>query len=410
MRSSLLTLLLLISANFGNCQSFEIPKEVYPFYDVIEWKGFGAILMNRDPAGLKRKINMTLVSTLQTSTWNQSFSAQGKDVYYISSENARYVYFIDNLELIDGKYFFSQLSSAGSVKSSFSTLSTVFKKLGDFDFNEMKLMDVVTTDKALVHIFRYHNAKERKYTEIAVFMTHHNLINYVTIIGDTPEDALKDDYFGHWKYVGFNGEQIYFANREKQTKQKGWAIKEFNSKAELKQSTFLPDAELPFESVENKGFGTIGKNFLSTKNDIESSVLSSINGKFYITGIVTQNGKRELKSFKWGEGKWEPFSSYAIEITGKAKGQVKLGVYPLNEGLGVKWEQGTNGSIVFMPFEKSKQTVVTPISDKVTFNPSRMIIADHPSELAVDLPDRRLYFNYKQLNNTGSVKFEFIKK
>lgn len=404
-------LFFILFIRFGaNCQTFEIPKEEYSFYDIIEWKGFGGILLNRDPSGLKRKINMTLVSNLQTSTWNQSFNPKGADAFYISSDNARYVYFLDNLELESGKFFFSQLSSAGSIKSSSAALFPVFKKLGEFDMNEMKLMDVVTTDKALVHIFRYHNTKEKKYTEIAIFMTHHNLISYAAIIGETQEDALKDEYLGHWKYVGFTGDQIFFATREHQTKQKGWAVKEFNSKAELKQSTFIIDSDMAFEAIENKGFGTIGRNYLSNKNDTEKSILTHYNSKFYISGIVAQNGKRELKSLKWNEGKWEAFSSHPLEAVTKAKNSTKIGVYPLNEGLGIKVEQNGTANVVFMPYEKGKEIILTPFTEKLTSNPSRMIIKERKQDFVVNLPDRNVFFTYNQLNNTGNVKFEFIKR
>lgn len=409
MKSIFLFFLLFIHLG-SRCQSFEIPKEVFPFYDIIEWKGFGGILLNRDPSGLKRKINMTLVSNLQSSTWNQSFNPKGSDAFYISSDNARYIYFLDNLELEGGKYFFSQLSSGGSVKSSSTALFPVFQKLGDFDMNEMKLMDVVTTDKALVHIFRYHNTKEKKYTEIAVFMTHHNLISYASVIGDTQEDALKDEYHGHWKYIGFTGDQIYFASREHQLKQKGWTVKEFNSKAEFKQSTFVIDADMAFEPIENTGFGTTGKNYLNTKNDLEKSILTHYNGKLYISGVANLNGKRELKSLKWNEGKWEVFSSHSLEVLAKAKNITKIGVYPLNEGLGIKVEQNGTTKIVFMPYEKGKEIIVTPFSNKITSNPSRMIVKERKEDFVVNLPDRNVFFTYNQLNNTGNVKFEFIKR
>jgi len=42
---------------------------------------------------------------------------KGEEYYYISSENARYVYFLDNLDLDNGKVYFSQLNSAGNIKS-----------------------------------------------------------------------------------------------------------------------------------------------------------------------------------------------------------------------------------------------------------------------------------------------------
>lgn len=410
MKVTLFFLLLLLGVNAVS-QTIEIPKEEYSFYDIIEWKGFGGMLMNRDPSGLKRKINLTLISNLQTSTWNQSFNPKGKDAFYISSENARYVYFLDNLELEEGKYFFSQLSSAGSVKSSSSLLAPVFKKLGDFDFNEMKLVDIVTTDKALVHIFRYHNTKDKKYTEIAIFMTHHNLISYGAIIGEIPEDLFKDEYTTNWKYIGTTGDQIFFASRQRQTKLKGWQVQEFNSKAEPKNSLFIPDSDLTFEPIEDKGFGTTGRHYLTQKNVLETSVLTQFNGKYYLTGIIgIPTGKRELKTFVLKEGKWELITTQLLEANPKAKNNTKLGVYPLNEGLGVKVEQTANTNVMLMPYEKGKEIIISPFTDKITYNPSRLIINDRKQDFVFNLTDRKVFFVLNQLNNTGVVKFEIVKR
>lgn len=390
-------------------QSFELPKELYSFYDVIEWKGNGGMLLNRDPSGNMRKVYLTFVSNLPNSTWNQSFNPKGSDFYYISSENARYTYFLDNLNLEEGKYFFTQLNTPGNVKSSSTLLLQLFKKLGDFELSELKLIDIVTTDKALIHLFRYHNSKEKKYVDIAIFMTHHNLISYGCILGETLEANLKEGISDYWKYIGSTGDQIYFAARENQSKQKGWSVKETNSKSELLNSTYIKDSELTFELIENKGFGTTGQHYLNAKGEIASSVLTHFNGKYYLNGITAQNGKRELKSFKLTDGKWELMSSSVLDPL-KGKETVKLGVSPINEGLGVKVDQILSSSVIFSPFDKSKEIIVTPFTEKLTFNPSRMIVKEHKNEFVINLPDRNVFFDYKQLNNSGSVKFEIVKR
>jgi hypothetical protein len=60
-------------------QQIEMPAEQYPFYSILEWKGMGAILLNRDPAGNMKKVNMTLVGNKSTNIWQQSFNPNGKD-------------------------------------------------------------------------------------------------------------------------------------------------------------------------------------------------------------------------------------------------------------------------------------------------------------------------------------------
>jgi hypothetical protein len=46
----------------------------------------------------------------------------------------------------------------------------------------------------------------------------------------------------------------------------------------------------------------------------------------------------------------------------------------------------------------------------MNFNPSRMILSEKKQDFAVNLHDRKLFFNYSQLNKPGVVKFEYIVK
>lgn len=237
-----------------SAQQIEIPSEQYPFYSVIEWKGMGAMLLNRDPSLNTKKVNLTLVGNNPTSIWMQSFNPNGKDFYYISSENARYVYFLDNLKPDMGKIYLHQLNSAGNVKSTSVILSSAIKKLGTYDLSEMELIDVVTTDKALVHIFRYHDVKEKKYIEMATFVTHHNLLVYASIIGEVSEISLKEGNYGYWKYIGFADEQILFAARDYQSRNSGWSVKKFTPKAVMSEAVFIHGSTDNFDKVQNTGF------------------------------------------------------------------------------------------------------------------------------------------------------------
>ena len=86
------TLFFLVILGFSNhAQQFTLPAEEYPFFDIVEWKGTGSLLLNRDPSGLKKKINVTMVGENATSTWQESFNPNTDAYYFISSENARYV-------------------------------------------------------------------------------------------------------------------------------------------------------------------------------------------------------------------------------------------------------------------------------------------------------------------------------
>lgn len=382
-------------------QPFEMLAEEYPFYSILEWKGMGAILLNRDPSGNAKKVNLTLVGNKTTSIWQQSFNPNGKDFHFVSSENARYVYFLDNLNPENGKISLHQLNSAGNIKSTSILISSAIKKLGAYDLTQMELIDVVTTDKALVHVFRYHDAKEKKYTEIATFITHHNLLVYATVLGEVSELSLKEGNYGQWKYVGFTEDQIYFAARDYQNKQKGWSVKNFTSKGAMTEARFIQGPSETFIGVNQVGIGANGKTILKSIVDTETAALFFHNNSFYLVGLT--GGLVKLKQLK--EGKWIDLSSskYAAEETKKA---IQFGIYPLNEGVGCK----IDGAMVFLPYSSTSKPVQNTFTPRFNLNPSRFILEEKKELFAVSLAEGNLFFDLTQLNKSGNVKFEFIKK
>jgi hypothetical protein len=401
----IVNILLSISLGFSAFgQQFEIPAEQYPFYSVLEWKGMGALLLNRDPSGNAKKVNLTLVGNKTTSIWQQSFNPNGKDFYFISSENARYVYFLDNLNLEGGKVSLHQLNIAGNVKSTSIMLGSAIKKLGSYDPTLLQLTDVVTTDKALVHIFRYHDSKEKKYTEIATFMTHHNMLIYAVKLGEVPEAAVKDGTMGQWHYVGFNEDNIYFAARDKTNKKNGWAVQNFNSKGELKEGLFVPAPDDKYESTEMIGLGSNGLVYLQKGSDLNFGTLIHHKGQFYSVGSVLNGTSHSLSLKQYIEGKWKVLSSTSYNETSKKT--IQLGIYALNEGVGCK----VGNNLLFLPYSSSMSLNTLTYSAKFNVNPSRWIITDKKELFAVSLAEGNLFFDPNQLNKAGSVKFEFIKK
>ena len=289
MKSFILIFALIISYSCLS-QEIEIEAATYPYNDIIEWKGMGAMLMSSDPSRVAKQVNLTLVGDQNTSIWDQKFTPKNEKFYYISSENARYVYFIDDLELKNGKIYFSQLNSAGNVKSTSGSVSGAVKKLGNYDYNQLDLINVVVTDKALVLHYRYEYKKNKSVKEIAVFMTHHNFLCYAVELGEIPHVSLKDERIGHWEYVGFTGDQIYFAARDFKNKAKGWSVKEYSSKGKLGSGYFIDAPTQDLLPIENIGFGTTGKYYLKNKWSIEKGILTQINGTFYLVGAQCKSG------------------------------------------------------------------------------------------------------------------------
>ncbi|MEN9442383.1 MAG: hypothetical protein RLZ33_2460 [Bacteroidota bacterium] len=388
-------------------QQFEMPAEQYPFYSIVEWKGMGAMLLSKDPLQNSKKINLTLAGNATTSIWQQGFNPDDKDFYYISSENARYVYFMDNLQLQEGKTFFHQLNSNGNVKSTSVSLGAAIKKLGAFDPLELELMDIVTTDKALVHVFRYHDVKAKKYVEIATFITHHNMLPYSAILGEVSELSLKEGNYGMWKYVGFTDDQIVFAARDFQNKKNGWSVMNFTSKGVMSEAKFIEGPTDKFDFVEDVALGSHGQLYTqqNAKDQRETAQLHFHKNTYYLTGISTDANGRTAKLMELNTGKWVQLNTATLALE-KTKDLPTVGTMVLNEGIACK----IGNTAVLLPFISSVKPIIQSFNVDMHANPSRMILEEKKELFAVSLAEGRLFFDRKQLGKAGSVKFEFIKK
>jgi hypothetical protein len=395
---------LLFLGFYSQAQVFSIPAEEYPFFDLVEWKGNGSILLNRDPSGLKRKVNLTCVADQQTSKWQESINPSGKDYYYISSDNTRYVYFLEQLQPSEGKISFSQVNIAGNIKNSTALLSTPIKRLGNYDMSEFKMIDVFTTDKALVFLLRYQDKKEKKYVDFMVTMTHHNLLVYASIVGEVSELNLKDPRFGHWTYAGFQAENIIFSVRDVQEKKAGFTVRTFNQKGELTETRFFESPSVSFESISMGSFGTSGRYYLGT-SEASNGALQTINGKYYFVGSKVEGTKRIIEIYSFNEGKWSKLNAVSIPIENSKKAPT-LNTMILNEGIACT----SGASSIFLPFAADSNPVINSVTRFTPFNPSSVMIKDLNNRFAISLSTGNLFFDTNQLNTSGNVNFEFIKK
>jgi hypothetical protein len=406
--NKVLVILMSLIGFSGFAQKFAIPMVDYPFTDVIEWKGMGAMLMSKDPNMAKPQINLTLIGEEQVSLWDQKIRPKNEEFYYLSSENARYVYFLDNLDLVSGKVYFSQLNSAGNVKVTSASISSAIKKLGPYDYNKLELINVVVTDKALVHHFRYEDKKEKSIREFATFMTHHNMLCYAVELGSIPASDLKDDNIGQWNYVGFTGDEIYFAARGYSSKKKGWTTRSFTSKGKNLSEQFLeaPSDLLP---IENIGFGTTGSYYLEEKKVVERGLLAQINGEFYLMGAERSNGGAALMLHVYEEGEWKTLNSMNLNYFIEDK-NLKLGIYPMNEGLGYHLDHNGYNKVSIVYYEPGQSSSHNDFSERAIVNPSSVLYPKKKEEFTVDLPNVVLVFNTDQLGKAGEVEFEFKEK
>lgn len=393
-----------------NAQTFEIPSvDKNVFYDIIEWKGMGSLLMSRDPLGNTKQITLTLVTDTKTSVWDQKFNPKSEEFYYIASENARYVYFLDNLNLEDGKVYFSQLNSAGNIKSTSVAVGAAVKKIKNIDYNDLELINVVVTDKALVHHFRYEDKSTKSVVEFATFITHHNFLCYAVELATIPKANFKDENIGSWDYIGFTGDEIFFAARDVIGKKKGWSVKSFSSKGKEMSNMFIdaPDHELI--SVENIGFGTTGKHYLKTDKMNDRGLLAQINGSIYLLGGKRGTGSATLELFKYEAGEWKLLNQMQLNyfIENKA---LKLGIYPMNEGIGYHLDHNGYNKVSMISFDKKTEVAHNSYTEKTVYNPSAVFNLKEKSEFTVSLPTEIQYFNIEQLGKEGAVTFEFVSR
>ena len=402
-------ILLIFFSSTSFSQQIEIEKATFPYSDIIEWKGMGALLLSKDPSGVEKQINITLVGNHPTSIWDQKFTPKNDEYFYISSENARYVYFLDNLDLVNGKVYFSQLNSAGNVKSTSINLGSAVKKLGNFDYNKLELINVIVTDKALVHHFRYQDKKNKSVVEIATFTTHHNFLSYAVKLGSISYESLKSEKFGHWEYVGFTNDQIFFAARDYQAKQNGWTIKEFTSKGKEKNPLFIssPEKIIP---IENIGFGTTGSYYLENKSTVELGLLTQINGKFYlVAGQRFGDHGAQITLFEYSENEWVTLNEMKLNYFIEKK-NLQLGIYPMNEGIGYHLNHNGYDKVSMIYFEKGKEAPHNDFTKRTIFNPSSVFERKKKEEFNVILSEGFLRFNTNQLGKAGNVTFEYIKQ
>jgi len=409
-RNHILTALLLIYGYTSQAQSFEItPSGSGKFYDILEWKGMGALLLSKDAGGSTKQITLTLISDQETTTWDQKFNPKGEDFYYISSENARYVYFLDNLELDQGYAYFSQLNSAGNIKSTKVFVGSAIKKLRNLDYSDLKLVNVVVTDKALVHHFRYYDKESKSVVEFATFITHHNFLCYAVELGSIPNENFKNENVGNWEYIGFTGDEIFFAARDFQDKKRGWMIRSFDSKSKELNSMFAVAPQSDLIPVENIGFGTTGKHYLKTEKMKDKGLLAQINGKIYLLGGRSNGGSAVLELYEMNGKDWNLLSDMKLNYFIPNK-TLSLGVYPMNEGVGYHLDHNGYNKVSMLAFDKNTGVAHNSYTDRTVYNPSAVFNLKEKQEFTVTLPTRILTFDTNQFSNSGAVKFEYVVK
>jgi hypothetical protein len=406
MRLTIVALFSLITG-FLNAQKFEIPAEGHPFYEVLEWKGQGAIILNRDLTYNQRQVHMTLVAADGRSTWNQDFNPSGKEYFYISEDGGRYAYFLEHLELKSGKITFHQLNIGGNTKTNTVPFTSALKKLGNFEPDDLRLLDIVTSEKALIYTFTHTDNAAKKKSTIAITMTHNNFLVYATLVAQNVTGSSKVEDQVSWYMAGETGDSFVYAARTSAAKNSGWLVKQFTPKGDLQKEFTLQGNGTNFVEHERVGFGARGSALLNRVEPKEKGTLLVNNGIFYVGGIEVAGTTATLVTYEWKDNTWNKIATSPVKGY-NAKKSFQAGYFPMKEGIGwfVK-HTATEGH--FHSFT-SPEGIVSGVTNQQMNNPSRLLTAEFPGKFVALLPGKWLIFDTAVLPVKESVTFEYVVK
>ncbi|MDR0801537.1 hypothetical protein [Fluviicola sp.] len=364
----------------------------------------GSIVLSRDLTLTQRQVELTMVSGDAKSTWQQVYNPI-KQTYFISEDGGKYAYFLENLELSDGKVFLHQLSFAGNIKVMNVSFLAPLKRLGNFSPSDLYLTDIITTEKALIWMFRYKD--KDKLTTIAVSMTHHNFNLYAFIVSENVTGSSKVEDQISWYIAGEKGENIVFAARMHAGKEAGWKVKEFNPKGVMVSEQSLDQKGINFMAHTRVGFGRRGSALLKRSEPDERGTLIFANG-FYFVGGIEQNGTAvNVVSYRLEDKKWVKACESVCTVF-NPKNPLEVGCLRMSEGIG--WYVNSADSEGHFHSFTSSVGIMSGSIDQATSNPSRLLTAEFPSKFVAELDTKWLIFDTKQLPAKGNITFEYKQK
>lgn len=409
MKKSLLALFL-ICTNYLVAQTFEVTPPKQPFYRIIEWKGEGSILLSRDPSFTQQQVNMQLLNFDGTTKWSQTMNPMVKEPHFISEDGGKYAYFLENLEPVNGKLFLHQLSAAGNIKTENLNFLAAVKRLGNYPVDELETVDIITTEKALVWLFRYTDKGSDKISTIAVSMTHHNFTLFAYLVSENVSAKSKIENQIAWYICGEKQDNIVFAARIHAGKEAGWKIKEFTPKGQEVATEVLDQRGTNFIAHDRIGFGRRGSALLKRVEPSEKGTLIYADGKYFVGGVEVENGKAQLKTYTWENKTWTQVNSTPIADY-NAKKELSVGYFRMAEGMG--WfVRNTQGTGHFHAYKAGSAWVAGTIQQD-TYNPSRLLTPDFQTKFVEQKGTKWLVFEPSQLPTKDvkqAVKFEIIQK
>jgi len=393
----------------AQAQNFGIAMKDHPFYSIIEWKGKGGLLMSQNPKVEMKQIGLTLVGDLEEGLWDQKFNPKVRTPLFLFNEGTRHVYFIDHLDLVDnGRVTFNQINGAGNARSKVVDIGTKVKLLQNKpDYTKFYGVDAAVTEKVLVYQYRLYNKKEKQYEGYAAFIAHHNFSPLVIELGPVEAADLKNGNGGLWKYAGYNGDIVYFARSRFKFGVHGWTVKGYSYKGVTEEDHFItkPDNLLTFKNV---AYGNTGAYYLEDEKLLtdEPGLISFMNGNFYLTVIQKRNNGHDLVLFQAEDSEWIEVNSLTLDPINEDE-EVKLGTFPINEGITYRYTHGGIDKAGILLFEEGAIGNQYNFTENSVYNPSALVLEHTGEEFVTQLPlGKTVVCNRSQFGRSSGISFE----
>ena len=148
---------------------------------------------------------------------------------------------------------------------------------------------------------------------------------------------------------------------------------------------------------------------MANQKTTDRGLLAQINGKIYLLGGKSATSSATLELMEYKAGKWELINQMQLNYF-IANKTLKLGVYPMNEGVGYHLDHNGYNKVSLLTIDKNMNVAHNSYTDKTVYNPSAVFNLKEKSEFTVSLPTVNLFFDNTQLGKAGAVTFEVENK
>jgi hypothetical protein len=218
-----------------------------PFYDVVEWPGNGVLLIAKDPKGNTTQQEVTYVNLQGEIKWQEQYLPQVKDPKLVLSEYSNYLYFLDQVQLEEGKIFYNQATFSGNIRKGSIFFPPIFRTIVDFDDVNSELVDVVNATDNLIFQFRLKDKKSKTFIDVLVLLNHYSLkTTAIRLPGTFSWDEVEKNEKSLPYFAGSKENENYFAHYSTRDKKKGVELCVIDKKGVFSRTDFF---ELPMATA-----------------------------------------------------------------------------------------------------------------------------------------------------------------